>query len=1173
MKEATNVIPHQEEKSFNCKLCSFSGSTSTGFARHLTFAHFKTEILKEIKDFCKCAICDKKLETRKLMINHYGVKHGFAMKFYQQTSDSEGDYKKPNPLSSCKLCDFTSKAGTLTPHYSRAHFKEEISSQIVDNEVCTVCGYKAKSEMAMILHYGRAHDWIDKLLAERLKPKSSRETSTAVAGSGIMQRNESGKYVCFCKEFSSASRTSLYRHYTFHYKEELLEHVAGKAACTFCSKPFTGNLNKNIQHVGVTHNVVDDYLAPGYRVSKLNLKSKEELAPSKVKEEYKAKVDDSNVEKLESDKAIYECYICKEGLTGCRSSDYIHYVTKHFKDQLSELIEDRSVCPFCDKQFTNHKLDSLKHVGIVHSKLEDFLPAKYHIEKQLKNKTVKDEVNAFERNIPYEDQEDRSCNEHKLSSGLTCHICKKSGFRNRSILYAHYSLTHFRKKLLAKLNGSKRCPVCQKSHHLKMKFNIMHLGASHSFVDKYLPSQYQVKKKGKGSSSPWTILTDRQKSIREKGLDTLPSPAQETTRKEKPTKSGNLPSLQCCLCEMKYQTRSDIYTHYTCKHFMGKMTEEFGSGLECNFCKKKCRDLNSKFIHIGVTHSYVDKFLPPENIIPKKHSKLGEHEFSTNPVYIDYDEEEIMENGEMILPNYIKDETPMVALDPVVIDEIKTENKVGADTEMTNESPINDVDELLYDSNEGSDLNEHDEYVDDSVNNHDESIEVVDNLEAFEMSANEVLGHKIAQEPLKSPTQISPFIKEEKHMNTETDLSEFEGKNTKITATAQIFDKSYESDECDQCLDTPDVKPTEAADDSIKSILDALNYSSGASDCEDDAISNKDKMLLRVEEQKKEYPCDKIGPADDNLKESQPATVDRKDTPRSVDHTYSNRSLNIPTKITISGIRSLSTEENENETAGKALASSSQSSSDIGRQSEENRVELDDGTETIDATVDMQANVAGLVTPVSTTFLSENEMPESCDNDEDSPEELIEPNDASNEERAEGEMFENILTSMAETENNVRQVSPVGSSPDQPKPNVNSLTTDCDAVTIKTEPEEPISCQAQLSSANKKMIIEILAGSDDESDDDVMQIFNYAEVKEEAPEVTGEKAEEIGATSDTEKCSASKSDRSEGSLESEGAAVVASESHSAPPSERESVDVRKNCFMSDSESDSEIDSE
>ena len=32
-----------------------------------------------------------------------------------------------------------------------------------------------------------------------------------------------------------------------------VEHVAGKAACTFCSKPFTGNINKNIQHVGVTH--------------------------------------------------------------------------------------------------------------------------------------------------------------------------------------------------------------------------------------------------------------------------------------------------------------------------------------------------------------------------------------------------------------------------------------------------------------------------------------------------------------------------------------------------------------------------------------------------------------------------------------------------------------------------------------------------------------------------------------------------------------------------------------------------------------------------------------------------------------------------------------------------------------------------------------------------------
>ena len=46
----------------------------------------------------------------------------------------------------------------------------------------------------MILHYGRAHDWIDKLLAERLKPKSSLETmTTAAAGSGILRRNESGK--------------------------------------------------------------------------------------------------------------------------------------------------------------------------------------------------------------------------------------------------------------------------------------------------------------------------------------------------------------------------------------------------------------------------------------------------------------------------------------------------------------------------------------------------------------------------------------------------------------------------------------------------------------------------------------------------------------------------------------------------------------------------------------------------------------------------------------------------------------------------------------------------------------------------------------------------------------------------------------------------------------------
>ena len=245
---------------------------------------------------------------------------------------------------------------------------------------------------------------------------------------------------CFICTFSAARRKDMYRHYSCrHFKHRILEELDGRKSCNYCDKEFASMTTDNIaQHIGVVHMAVEKLLAPAHIIKKNaeieRTRKKQLKAPNKSLLEIAYKSNSDHVTKKSTachvTKKSNGCPVTKKNNAGpltkksnagyvtnkirkrymcsqCNSSFskrtylYSHYAAKHFGDQIKQNYgkwqNKDQVCPLCEKQLRfGDSWKWLKHLGVVHNIVEEFLDEKHHIPK---NKQQKSDTCTVEENL------------------------------------------------------------------------------------------------------------------------------------------------------------------------------------------------------------------------------------------------------------------------------------------------------------------------------------------------------------------------------------------------------------------------------------------------------------------------------------------------------------------------------------------------------------------------------------------------------------------------------------------------------------------------------------------------------------------------------------------------------------------------------------------------------
>ena len=215
-----------------------------------------------------------------------------------------------------------------------------------------------------------------------------------------------------------------------------------------------------------------------------------------------------------------ECYICHLQYQD-RSHLYSHYARIHFRSEIeSEYGENERNCRLCTRTCA-HPSNLIEHLGCAHSIVEDFLPKIHHISKyergwslglvtseetiQMKQKEDLSQTSNVEEmdteegtaekdldeDVNVEATEDTPKRVNPNQKYLECHICHLSR-KNRSGLYSHYALKHFRREIKKDVGeNTLECRHCRKTLSRQEEL-ITHIGSVHRKVEDFLPEAYRV---------------------------------------------------------------------------------------------------------------------------------------------------------------------------------------------------------------------------------------------------------------------------------------------------------------------------------------------------------------------------------------------------------------------------------------------------------------------------------------------------------------------------------------------------------------------------------------------------------------------------------------------------------------------------------------------------------
>ena len=286
--------------------------------------------------------------------------------------------------STCFFCkkDVDSSQKTVLYRHYVTHFKDDLLEFNNSSTECTFCEKTLSGEKELAKHIGVTHDKIEILIPEhakfdclhkiKIEPNLVNESSSNSKRS--RQPNKTTKKLkgisslpsphkstapttqnpskptalvktinCFlCQESLPYQKAHLYRHYTKHFKEKLMEHHPARDVCAICGN--TQSSGEMPRHLAITHELIHNFIPNFARF----VKEKEvELS--------------------------MDCFECSEKIIYKNKVElYTHYKQHLRKQELLSLNPHESECSVCGLEVGAEEMEH--HLGVEHDKVELFIP-------------------------------------------------------------------------------------------------------------------------------------------------------------------------------------------------------------------------------------------------------------------------------------------------------------------------------------------------------------------------------------------------------------------------------------------------------------------------------------------------------------------------------------------------------------------------------------------------------------------------------------------------------------------------------------------------------------------------------------------------------------------------------------------------------------------------------
>ena len=422
------VLQHNQGVTDHCTLCGKDGFRSPAMLLvHVGLVHkVVKKLLESEKNKEENNSFPNRSEPKKTKQKLSRHENFFGQASSEMKSPNAGadNIESGGEANACLICskDFNKmQRSNIIQHYARAHFTKSIVAKIKNKRVCSLCGYAAPNIWAMIYHYGGVHHFVDKLLAAKLsshgkalkstcktklKVKFSHKPTPAVIDyrSSVEKSTDEGSKLAG-KELtpgnSDNSSNSNKSHSDGNYNCNRDTRSNSTSNSNINSKSSTNsnsNSNTNINtksdsssnsnlssNSNFTSNIKRNN-SNGNKNTKSNSSSKSENSSnsksySNITSNSSSKRGDTKSPKPASN--IFTCGICQNFHSVKRTKLYCHYAAKHFRKQISSLIGKGLECPYCGLRSQSFWANTI-HVGVVHSKVDDFLPEEFRISKYQK---------------------------------------------------------------------------------------------------------------------------------------------------------------------------------------------------------------------------------------------------------------------------------------------------------------------------------------------------------------------------------------------------------------------------------------------------------------------------------------------------------------------------------------------------------------------------------------------------------------------------------------------------------------------------------------------------------------------------------------------------------------------------------------------------------------------
>ena len=324
----------------------------------------------------------------------------------------------------------------LYRHYIQ-HLTKELEALNPNPKKCTFCG-RDLQRANFHMHIALVHNKLEELIPDHAKfrkPVQIPITKRAVVVPKVNHKeriDHCAKVTCeFCsKVIAYQSRQVLYRHYSTHFKDNLLSMNTSQGECDFCELQVSPEIEM-VRHIGAVHEKVEIFLPDHLKLSDTGKKqsnvkdlpevgagrrrtrlsrrlsnsserngaSSEKIVNSTPKRDLAKSSRDKPTSKCSKTSNLYRCFSCPFKKTIYKSARHIMYghYAKHFNGKLIKYMSGNS-CNICDYSVpdsgASSKQNLRKHVAIVHDVLDKLLPEHAKINRAGKKAHVKSELDS-----------------------------------------------------------------------------------------------------------------------------------------------------------------------------------------------------------------------------------------------------------------------------------------------------------------------------------------------------------------------------------------------------------------------------------------------------------------------------------------------------------------------------------------------------------------------------------------------------------------------------------------------------------------------------------------------------------------------------------------------------------------------------------------------------------